>query len=143
MKNKALIILFLLSLLLTGCHVISADNLFDRSPAPKILPGYGSLSGTIIKGTEQIPLSGISIHLAQVVRSDGSIVFVYDAANSPSTVSVENGSFIFEKINSGEYVIIMGDDLSGRQIISTEEENAQIWIIHPDQVTDTGQLLLD
>jgi hypothetical protein len=102
------------------------------------MPGFGGLSGRIIVGTEQNPLAGISVHLAEVVRSDKNIIFIFDAANSPSTVSGENGDFSFNEIPSGEYVIILGDELSGRQIVSTEEEKARLWVIHPDQVTDAG-----
>jgi len=140
--NNRLFLFFLMScFLISGCHVIPSNSIFDKSPAPKILPGYGGLSGRIIADTEQNPFPGISVHLAEVVRSDKKIVYIFDAANSPSTVSGENGDFSFNGIPSGEFVIILGDDFSGRKIVSTEEEKAQVWIIHPNQVTDAGFLL--
>lgn len=141
MKYKIIIFLVILSTLIAGCHVVPAGySISKKAASPKILPGFGGITGVVTQGDEGQPVEAKSIHLAAVYRSDNSAAYIYDAANSPSTVTDENGEFSFSSVPSGEYVIVIGDQMSSPQIVSDDQGKARVWIIQPDQITNTDQI---
>lgn len=141
MKYKIMVFLAILSTLVAGCHVVPAGYSISRkSASPKILPGFGGITGVVTQGNDSQPLEAKSVHLAAVFRGDNTAAYIYDAANSPSTVTDENGGFSFSSIPSGEYVIVLGDQMSSPQIVSDDQGKARVWIIQPDQITSTDQI---
>lgn len=136
-----MVFLVILSTLVAGCHVVPAGySISKKAASPKILPGFGGITGVVTQGEDDQPLEAKSIHLAAVYRSNKNAAYIYDAANSPSTVTNENGEFSFSAIPSGEYVIVLGDQMTSPQIVSDDQGKARVWIIQPDQITDTDQI---
>jgi hypothetical protein len=141
MKYKIMIILVILSILVAGCHVVPDDHFASgKNASPKILPGLGGVAGVVIQGNDDQPVEGKPVHLAGVFRNGHKAAYIFDAANSPSTITNENGEFTFSSIPSGEYVIILGDQMSTPQIISDTDGKAQVWAIQPDLITNTDQI---
>ena len=139
MKKRMILLLSIVCLLLSGCHVISENNnIFGKSAIPKILPGQGGIVGRVVVDQADTPNPGIPVHLAEVFRNNGEAAYIIDASNSPSSITDEIGQFSFSLIPTGEYVIIIGDLLDKQQIVTNDKEKAQDWIIQPDQITDAG-----
>jgi hypothetical protein len=141
MKYKIMMILVVMSILAAGCHVVPDDQVVSgKNAVPKILPGLGGITGVVIQGNDDLPVMGKSVHLAGVFRNGRKAAYIFDAANSPSTVTNENGEFTFSSIPSGEYVIILGDQMSTPEIISDTDGKAKVWVIQPDLLTNTDQI---
>lgn len=141
MRYKVYLFLVILSALIAGCHVVpDGYSISKKTASPKILPGFGGITGVVTQGDSDKPIEAKSIHLAAVFRSDNTAAYIYDAANSPSTVTDEKGEFSFSTIPSGEYVIVLGDQMSSPQIVSDDQGKARVWIIQPDQITYTDQI---
>jgi hypothetical protein len=139
--KKNLIVSLVLCLLLTSCHVVFDDTILsEKSAVPKIPPGFGDLSGTLINSEGGTSAVGIAVHLAEVVHGDDGAIFVLDTANGPSAVGDENGHFVFSKVPTGEYIIVIANSAVSSKIITDDEGQAKIWIIQPNQVTDLGSL---
>ena len=139
--KKSIIFTFIFCLFLSGCHVISDSPILSgKSKVPKILPGFGDLSGIIMDEESGAFVKGIVIHLASVAHGDGDVVFVLDTANSPSTTSDENGQFAFSHIPSGEYIIVITNSALSSKVVTDAEAKAKIWIVQPDQLTDCGTI---
>lgn len=141
MKYKFIMLFILLSILFAGCHVVPEGYYISKkSASPKILPGFGGITGIVVQGTDNQPVKEVSVHLAEVFRNNEQAAYMFDSANSPSTVTNESGEFTFSSIASGEYVIILGDQMVNSRIIMDDQGKARIWIIQPDQITNTGQV---
>lgn len=141
MKTRILITFVVLGLLISGCHVTSTGSgPSPKTAAPKILPGIGGITGSVLSSPDGKPVKGMAVHLAGVFRNKNKAAFLFDSANNPSAMTDKNGVFTITSVPSGEYVIILGDQMTGTQIISDENGKAKVWIIQPDQVADAGQI---
>lgn len=69
----------------------------DTTDVNFILPGIGAISGTAYKNNDTMPFEGATVTL---VQTEG----LTDAARSVTTAS--NGSFIFENVPAGGYVLL-------------------------------------
>lgn len=119
----------IIALCLAGCHVVgSGKEISPKSVEPKIVPGVTTVSGMIISQDDK-PIAGTPVHFAQVYREDGSAAFLYDASNSPSVISGENGDFNITELTAGEYVIVVGDPMSTYSIVSDEDGTPRVFVV--------------
>lgn len=136
--KRAAIILLIISSLLAGCHVITEDQAISaKSAAPKIVPGVTSVTGTVL-GTENKPVAGTPIHFAQVFRENDSAAFLFDAGNSPSVISGEDGSFTIGDLAAGEYVLVVGDPMSTYAILSEVDGSPKVLVAQGGETLDMG-----
>lgn len=107
------------------------------SPLP---PGRASLAGQVVSTTTNTPLSKAPVRLAKVYREGSEAIFVLDAAFSPGGVTNEEGYFIIEDVEPGEYVLVVGNPEGLYEIISDSSGQAKVWQLIPDQLTNVGVL---
>lgn len=141
MKN-ILVISLIVSLLLSGCHVISeAEGIAAKQSAPKIIPGVVTIVGTVI-GSDEQPVSKMPVHFAQVYRDKGKAAFLFDAGASPSTMTGKDGSFSIVDMQSGEYVMIVGDPMVSYEIIKDDSGEPIVYIAQGGETLDLGRVLI-
>lgn len=119
------------------------------TPAPVILatPGQpeddqATMYGQVIRagaGTDA-PIPGVAVRLAEVYREGDSGAFVLDDAFSPATLTDDNGWFVIENAEPGEYVIVVGDMSVAYEIITKESGDAKVWELRQGEVLDIGVL---
>jgi uncharacterized GH25 family protein len=133
------IICSILSLLLiffiVGCSSSQATQ--SPQPTPTELPqpeaGKASLIGQVIKNGK--PYSNATVRLAEIFRgADNEAAFALNEAASPSTISDEEGYYVFSNTTPGEYVIIVGSLNTNYQIDSDSNSVAVIRKLEPDKI---------
>lgn len=98
-------------------------------------------TGRVIDEESGEPIGGITIKLAEVYREGGEGAYVLDTAFSPSTITDEEGGFVFADIEPGEYVIVVGDIYESYQVIADDSsQKAAIWEAQANQVMEIGEL---
>ncbi|MGB9585800.1 MAG: hypothetical protein ACPL7A_00085 [Anaerolineales bacterium] len=107
-------------------------------PSPQL--GRAHLMGQVVSKVTNMPLREVPVRLARVYREGSEAIFVLDAAFSPGGVTGEDGYFIIQNIDPGEYVIVIGNPEGLYEIISEPSGEARVWRLMPDQVIDTGVL---
>jgi len=110
MKVFKLIIVFSSLLLIIGCRAHNANNNDVHENKIDLLPDTCGFIGTLLDNNKK-PIVGEVVWLGEVIWNDDKSEghFVLDGGRSPSTVSDESGNFIFESINTNDYVVIIGN----------------------------------
>ena len=113
MKKKTINLYIFFSLLLVGvlfssCSSIPAEEDLLSHYQEMLESGKAGLLGKLID-EKKMPVGGEVVRLGKVVWSEDrtSASFIIDGANSPSTVSKDDGSFVFLNIDPGEYVMVV------------------------------------
>ncbi len=142
MRRSLYFLPMILIVFLAGCHVVGYEKETEaKSPQPKILPGVASLSGSIVDINDQ-PLGETPVHFAEVYRDNGSAAFIYDASNSPSVISGQDGRFAISDLSAGEFVIIVGDPMLDYAIINAADGTPEIYVVQGDTTMDLGKLTI-
>ncbi len=131
MKKKTLLSLLLLVVLVTACKT---DTPSTQMPSPE--PDLATIHGRVLSegGT---PLQNTSVRLADVYRGeDNDGAFALDEAFSPSALSDEDGFYIFNNINPGEYVLFFGSINSNYMIVANEDGSAIVYKVSPNEVLE-------
>ena len=143
MKRSVLLIVLILLLSIftsTGCQEQVQE---PETTVPLPDDGFANVLGKV-NTTLREDLAGIAVRLAGVYRTDsGEGVYALDIASSPFTETDENGDFLFENIEAGEYVLFFGDPITKHQIITDQNGEAKIWEIKPNENNDLGEVDID
>ncbi|GEM_PF-772986 len=170
MKNKYAIVVIMV-LLLSGCTTALTDNTqfvsplstfpISTVPTPTItsvpktptpiaiatpLPSKSTIVGQVVSTAtiKAQPLSQTVVKLAEVVwdaeKKDG--IFVVDGASSPSTITDEQGKFLFANIKPGQYVIVVGELTGINEIVaeSNDSNKAKIFTVESDKILDVKEI---
>lgn len=138
--KKYIPVLFLAVFVLTGCHVISPNSeISSKQAEPKRVEGVATVHGMLVDAQNN-PVPGKAVHFAQVFRSSDSAAFVYDAGNSPSVISGDDGSFNIINLNGGEYVLVIGDPMTNYNIISQENGEPKVIEVQGGENVEVGPL---
>jgi hypothetical protein len=142
MKKFLWLSLFLVILFLSGCNTADKIILEEQIPTPK--DGMSTIYGRILSASQE-PLSGIPVRLAKVYRGgegNENAFFVLDEAQSPSTISENDGQFIFLDVEIGEYVIFVGRLHADYQIISESEDTPIVYEVGSGEILQIEPLLI-
>lgn len=170
MKTRLLIILLVFGsiLLLLGCtndvsqpvpsNSSSEEAEFANSTAesetfvevdpPSVSPteaGKASITGSVFSTTYNQPIVGIPVSLSEIIRDEfGDGIYIYDPANSPTTNSMLGGYFVFDNIEPGEYVLVVGSvEINTYKIISMADGLPQVFEAPVDQITDLSNIQVE
>jgi hypothetical protein len=153
MRRHYLVILLCvltLTLSLASCHKIVQDSKSNSStltPNPSVVStpetGKASVAGWVIQDVNAKPYSNGYVNLAKVYRNktspnDGA--FVLDSAHSPGTPTYADGTFLFENIDAGEYVLVVGSPDGKTEIYRGEDGKPKVWKVVADSVLDVGEI---
>lgn len=113
MKKKLIntyifVVLLVAVVLFTSCSNLTKKEALLSDYQVQLETGKAGLLGKLIN-ENNAPVGGEVVRLARVVWSEDRTAasFVIDGANSPSTISEEDGLFIFLNLDPGEYVIVV------------------------------------
>lgn len=138
MKKKSLLSIFLMIFLLTACQ---SENIQVNVPTPKT--DQAVIYGQILNQAGN-PLQTTPVRLAEVYRGeDDQGAFALDEAFSPSTLSDENGNFIFNDLNPGEYVLFIGSINSNYMIVANEDGSAIVYEVSSNEVLEIKPITVD
>lgn len=131
MKRKMIFWLIVILFSLTACVKTSSNKVV---PTPQ--PGEAVVIGKVF-ASDGSNLSNSPVRLAEVYRSENnSGAFALDEATSPSTMTDENGEYVFLNIVPGEYVMVVGSINTKYMIIANPDGTAIVQDIKPDVVTE-------
>jgi len=128
-------------LLLVGCNVKNSEKEVGFAYTPEA--GKSILHGKIISQDDQ-PQTEITVRLAKVYYGEGENgAFVLDEANSPSTISEADGSFLFLNIEPGDYVIFIGKFHTKYKIVSEIDESPIVYEIELGEILEIEPIIAD
>ncbi len=146
MTNKRfsfiLILVFLISMLAACQQTPTVAPTLVPEPTPvKPEAGKAAFTGTLLKENGE-PHSLMTLRLGQIFRgADGEAAFMVDEASSPSTIAAQDGSFVFQNLEPGEYVLVVGSMTVKYEVISEDDSpDAKIFTAVADQVVSLGTI---
>jgi hypothetical protein len=139
-----LLLLLVIATFLLSCNSEDISKYFTPTSTTVSTPlsGKTSVMGRVISKKTGLPLNGIDVWLAKVIRQDSESIYILDTLNSPSILTNEKGAFVIQNIDPGEYVIVIGNPEILYEIISEEPGQAKIWKLLNDTVIDVGDLFV-
>lgn len=161
------LVLVVLLLALVGCTQAPTTPVSQTNPSanpsvvttspdgmvPQVSPGEqtplstqasaatASMLGRVVSNTDGKPISQTVVALAKVYRDANDpnrAAFALDLANSPATFTTDDGSFQFNSVEPGEYVISVGDLNGTKDIVREANGDARVYKLETDQAVDTG-----
>jgi hypothetical protein len=140
MKKFYLKFALVILLFLIGCET-PATSPVEQIPSPE--PGKSTVLGTLVT-PEQTPLNDVVVRLAEVYRfGDEQGTFILDEAQSPSTISQEDGQYIFLNISPGEYVLFVGRLHAEYKVVSEADEIPIIYEVGPGEILEIEPVIID
>lgn len=138
--------LIILSLL--GCQAPSTLTNDPGVTATPIIktpnPGMAIMTGKILSITDNKPLVGIPVRLAQIFRQGDEGAFVLDVSHSPSSITDINGVFEILDIAPNEYLMVIGRPEDNNYLIYQDNNNEPItYQISPDVAVNAGEIVVD
>jgi hypothetical protein len=127
--------------LLTPGAPIALATPITNIPNPE--SGQATVRGMVRAEQVDVPMVQTFVFLAPVTRQDSEAIFVLDTANSPTTTTASDGSFVIQNIMPGEYVIIVGNPHADYEIITDETEHPKVWNFDANQINDVERLVVD
>ena len=131
--KKACQFLFLISIIfLFGCQAKGQSIESVLTPDA----GKAAIHGKVLADDES-PLTDVVVRLAKVYRSETNEdngTFILDEANSPSTISGEDGEYTFMNIEPGEYVLFIGQLHTEYMVVSDMEQNPKVYEVGEGEV---------
>lgn len=155
-----LLTLFLFLIPLEGCAnpkndradiSVQPTHTISIIPTPSIAPpeqGLATIIGRLISAETGKPLTNTVVRLAEVYYTDENSspangIYVLDNAFDPSSITNEDGFFVFTNIEARDYVIIVGDIHLKYTVISNQDGTPKVWTIQPNQIIDLGTIQVE
>lgn len=105
--------------------------------------GKATAHGLIFSTLTDKAIGNIFAFLAPVTRQGEEAIFILDISSSPTTEAAKDGTFVFENITSGEYVLVIGDPFGDYRIITDEEDHPKVWNLPANQITEFNTINVD
>lgn len=112
----------------------------NRPTAPQPTGDTSVLIGQAVSTGSGVPIKKTPVYLAQIHWDEAhqNAAYVLDAANSPATLTDQNGYFSFAGLSSVEYAIIVGDSEGNNDVVRESNGNARIFQPQPGKTIDAG-----
>ena len=141
MKKPSSIFLFLLIIFLVSCRTSSTSTEVKVLPSPEA--GKAVIHGQVLSDPAD-HLDNTTLRLAEVYRNeDGDGAFALDEATSPSTISDENGNFVFVNIEPGEYVLFIGSLHTDFVVNTNPDSSAVVYEVGPGETLEIEPIILN
>lgn len=112
----------------------------NRPPAPQPSGDSSVLIGQAVGIGSGAPIKKTPVYLARIHWDEAhqNAAYVLDAANSPATLTDQNGYFSFADLPSVEYAIIVGESDGNNDVVRESNGNARIFQPQPGKTIDAG-----
>ncbi len=125
---------------LVGCTASPTTSKTASIPTPE--SGKAIVYGILLSESKQ-PVGKTVIRLAKVYWGDDENgAFVLDEAHSPSTISREDGSYVFLNITPGEYVLFIGKLDSTYIIVSDSNQVPNVYEVSADETLEIEPVVI-
>lgn len=108
------------------------------------IPSMAAMTGQIVSSSTR-PMANTTVRLARVFwneqHTDGA--YVLEGANSPSTITNDDGFFVFASLSPADYVLIVGDVFGDHVVVSKPDGSARVFTVKENEVTDVGRIFVD
>lgn len=161
-KKLSWIIISIIVIFLAGCQatpsveaeatpLASAGESQVTLQAPEPTPlgqpetGKATVTGQVFSLKTNAPLGNTVVRLAEVHREGERGAFLLDTAFSPGDITDEQGYFIFENVEPGEFVLVVGnvEVYKGYVIIPEESGKPRVYEFEAGKIQDLGELTVD
>jgi hypothetical protein len=134
-----------------GPPLTDATNAPDETsarPRPTLAttpaPGTGLVTGVaLLEGEDNQPATGIDLFLAEVSEAvEGQMsLAMLDPASSPKTAASDEGTFVFNNVSPGTYVLVAYVSPADSAVVPNAENGKELIIsVEPNQVVDLGPI---
>jgi hypothetical protein len=143
---KSLAFYILIILILSGCTK-SNEVVFDLNPYKEDLsPNSCIISGVLLSNNKD-PISNEVVWLGEVLYTENNSEgqFIIEGGRSPSTISDEQGRFVFTNVAVNDYVIVIGH-LELDPLILPDSENpnkAAILNCADGEIINIGEIIIN
>lgn len=135
-----IVLIIIFSFYTLGCQV---QDQYDRASIPSPKEGTANILGKI-DFLNQDHSEGISVWVTKVYRTaSGDGVYALDTSSNPYTLTDENGYFLFEDIEPGEYILFIGDPMTKFEIVTDKNGEAKVWEIIANETNDLGVISIE
>jgi len=121
----------------------SSDEEPTASPQVVPDPSVAAMTGQIISTPTSQPVANTLVRLAKVFwdeqHKDGA--YVLNTANSPTTLTDDNGFFVFENLEPADYVMVIGE-MPRDHIVSNSDGSAKVVMTERGKVADVGKIFV-
>jgi len=161
-KKLSWVIISIIVILLAGCQtaatvepeateLVSASDVVATPPpvepteAGQPETGKATVTGQVFSLKTDAPLGNTVVRLAEVHREGDRGAYLLDTAFSPGDITDEQGYFIFENVEPGEYVLVVGnvEVYKGYVIIPEDTGKPRVYEFEADKIQDVGELTVD
>lgn len=131
---------------MNSCQTVVDESIVLELYKKSLKPNLAGLLGVIIDSNND-PVVNEVVRLGEVVWNNDKSVgnFIIDGAHSPSTITDENGIFVFLNIEPIEYVIVVRNvDVNPVIIPELDDSNkAAIYSPGENEILDVGILYIN
>ena len=121
----------------------------DNSVAPQA--GKATVTGRLIDLATGAPLRDQNLSLPAVLCAPGvaeedkreQCFYMVDEAFDPSALTDDDGNFMFQNIEAGEYVMLVGSLMTENGILKDELTRPVIWEAITDTVVALGDIVVE
>lgn len=112
----------------------------NRPTAPQPSGDTSVLIGQAVGTGSGAPIKQTPVYLARIHWDEAhqNAAYVLDAANSPATLTDQNGYFSFADLPSLEYAIVVGATDGNNDVVRETNGNARIYQPQPGKTIDAG-----
>lgn len=112
----------------------------NRPTVPQPTGDTSVLIGQAVGAGNGAPIKKTPVYLAQIHWDEAhqNAAYVLDSANSPATLTDQNGYFSFADLPAIEYAIIVGESDGNNDVVREANGNARIFLPQPGKTIDAG-----
>jgi hypothetical protein len=117
----------------------------EPTPPDQPKTGKATVTGQVFSHKTSTPLINTVVRLAEVHRQGDEGAYLLDTAFSPGDITDEQGYFVFENIEPGEYVMVVGNVEAYNEYVIIPEPSGLplVYNIEVDKIQDIGELIVD
>lgn len=105
---------------------------------PTASAGNVTITGRFVSSTTSEPVRNTTVRLAEVFRFGDEAAVILDVTRGPSTMTDDDGRFVFANVPAREYVLFLSAGEHANAAITEAPDKAKIWDARAGGVLDIG-----
>lgn len=130
---------------------LAAPTIAARATIQAPAAGKGAVGGRLIDFGSGQPLANQNLSLPAIVCPAGvaeenkreECVYAIDDAFDPSTLTDQQGRFVFKDVAPGDYVLLVGNRMTKSTVLADDAGRPLMWKVEADKVLQLGDLVVD
>lgn len=138
MNGRTVLVLVLLWVLFTGACSNPTPSLPTALNVPTANAGNTTITGRFISSSTGEPVRTTVVRLAEVARFGEEAAVVLDVTRGPSTMTDDDGRFVFANVPAREYVLFLSAGEHANAAVTEAPDKAKIWDARAGGILDIG-----